>query len=520
MKFKNLFKNKNTTYFLLLLILAIVQSFYFLVSGVEPWDTQIFFVICTFLIYILIGSFSKKLLNIFILFSFLVTCLIFPIIQIYGTIDYPLINSVFYSNKISGFSYIKTLNKNILLPLFFLAIFSFFLIQKKVKIRLGKKVKIIILVLLIFFPIRKYLIPHDENRYQYVYFLPLNKVLKINHYYSITKDDKKDFIDALKKPNSWKIIEKDKQATKRNIVVIIGESVRKDFLHSYGFPIKNTPFIDSSNCVQFDNYIAVASHTVESLTRTIALSENLTDYNVSNNLITLSKKADYKTYWISNQGIYGKYSSPVSEIGLQADFHYFLPKKNWKHQKDDAILPHFKKVMQDTVSHKMIVLHMQGSHPLVSDRTDGVYDEFVKSKEFSCYSKTIKDLDEFLKNVYTELVKRGESFDMIYFSDHGLKIREDGYISHSNGVKECYQVPLLLWSDKTKERKKIEATRTGKDFLHLFSEILGIKTANIKRSYQFLSEDKNDDKQIEVNTEDKKKYEDLENNPISLLFEE
>ncbi len=520
MKFNNLFKNKNTTYVLFLLLLAILQSFYFLVSGVESLETQIFFAICTFFIYVFFGSLSKKLLNFFIIFSFFVACVVFPIIKIYGVIDYSLINSVFYSNKVSGFSYLKTLNKDILLPLFFLAIFSLFLIQKRANICLNNKVKIFILVVLIFFPIRKFFISHKRNIYQYVYFLPLNKVLKINHYYLETKEDKLKFIKALKKPNSWKIIKKEERPIKKNIVVVIGESVRKDFLHSYGFPIKNTPFIDKSNCIQFDNYISVASHTVESLTRTIALADNLTDYNVSNNLITLSQKIGYKTYWISNQGMFGQYSSPVSEIGLQADFHYFLPKKNWKHQKDEEMLPHFKKIMKDTISHKMIVLHMQGSHPSASDRTGGVYDEFIKSKELSCYSKSIKDLDEFLKSVYVELVRADKDFEMVYFSDHGLKIKENGYILHSNNFKECYQVPLLLWNNKIKESKRIKATRTGKDFLHLFSEILGVKTENIKRNYLFLSEEKNDDKEIEVNTEDKKKYKDLESNPISLIFEE
>ncbi len=518
MKF-NLFKNKNTTYVIFLLILVIAQSFYLLVSDIEALHTKIFFAIYTFLIYVLIGSFSRKLLNIFIIFSFIVTCVIFPVIKIYGAIDYALINSVFYSNKISGVSYLKTLDKTILLPLFLLAIFSIFLIRKDATIRLNKMVKILMLVVFIFFPIRKYLITHKINMYQHVYFLPLNKVLKTTYYYLETKEDKQDFINALKQPNSWEIIKSPEQLSKKNIVVVIGESVRKDFLHSYGFPIKNTPFIDSSNCIQFDDYISVASHTVSSLTRSIALSENLIDYNVSNNLVTLAKKIGYKTYWISSQGMFGQYSSPVSEIGLQADYHYFLPKKNWKHQKDEAILPHFEKVMKDTVSRKMIVLHMQGSHPLVCDRTGGVYDEFIKSEELSCYNRSIKDLDKFLKNVHTELTKTGEEFDMIYFSDHGLKIKEDGYILHGDNFKECYQVPLLVWGNDIKKSKKIKATRTGKDFLLLFSEILGVKTKNIKRNYHFISEEKNDDKEIEVSIWDRKKYKDLKDNPVRLIFE-
>ncbi len=510
---------KNYKPYIYILILSLLQSFYFLGSHEEPLHTKIFFTITSFLICILLGSFSKKLFNIFIIFSLLVTCVIFPTIKIYGAIDYPLINSVFYSNKISGASYLKALNSGILIPLFLLAIFSFFLVRKNMNFHLDNKFKIIALAILIFFPIRRGLINSNPDLYKYFYILPVNKVLKAGHYYFLTKKEKKNFINALKKSDSWKIIARPKELPKKNIVVVIGESVRKDFLHSYGFPIKNTPFIDDSNRIQFEDYISVATHTVQSLTHTIALSDNLIDYNVANNIISLSKKAGYKTYWISVQGMFGQYSSPISEIGLQANFHYFLPKDKWIHQKDDAMLPHFKEVMKDTAKQKVIVLHMQGSHPLACDRTGGIYDEFIKSDELSCYNKSIKDLDELLKNVYTELTKTGEDFDMIYFSDHGLKIKEDGYILHGNS-KECHQVPLLLWSNKIKETKKIKATRTGKDFLHLFSEILAIKTKNIQRNYQFISEDKNDDKEIEVNSNGRKKYKDLESNPIRLIFED
>ncbi len=167
--------SKDYKSYIYILILSLLQSFYFLGSQKDPLHTKIFFAITTFLIFIFLGNFSKKLLNIFIIFSFLVTCVVFPTIKIYGTIDYSLINSVFYSNKISGVSYLKVLNSGILIPLFLLAIFSFFLVRRNMIFRLGNKFKIISLVILIFFPIRRGLINSNPDLYKYLYILPVNK---------------------------------------------------------------------------------------------------------------------------------------------------------------------------------------------------------------------------------------------------------------------------------------------------------------------------------------------------------
>ncbi|MBS9768855.1 MAG: hypothetical protein KGV44_15140, partial [Flavobacteriaceae bacterium] len=83
-----------------------------------------------------------------------------------------------------------------------------------------------------------------------------------------------------------------------------------------------------------------------------------------------------------------------------------------------------------------------------------------------------------------------------------------------------YDVPLLLWSNKITKPQKIKATRTAKDFLHLFSEILEVKTENIQRNYKFISEDKSDGEIFIYDwTPQPKKYKNLKSNPVSTVFE-
>lgn len=75
---------------------------------------------------------------------------------------------------------------------------------------------------------------------------------------------------------------------------------------------------------------------------------------------------------------------------------------------------------------QLIVLHLMGSHPQACDRTQGKYETFVQSKETSCYLYTMTQTDDLLRQLYEQLRNSGNSFSMVYFSDHGLAFKERG----------------------------------------------------------------------------------------------
>lgn len=113
-------------------------------------------------------------------------------------------------------------------------------------------------------------------------------------------------------------------------VVVIGESVRKDLLHAYGFELENTPFLDDVNEKIFTNFISAAPSTVPSLTHTI--SEHV---KIQNNIITLAKKAGFYTDWISNQGSISGADTPIASIGKRADTPIFIKKGCFTSGEDD-----------------------------------------------------------------------------------------------------------------------------------------------------------------------------------------
>ncbi|MCN7438821.1 sulfatase-like hydrolase/transferase, partial [Escherichia coli] len=90
------------------------------------------------------------------------------------------------------------------------------------------------------------------------------------------------------------------------IVIVTGESVRRDYMSVYGYPVPTTPWLNTAPGLFIDGYTSAAASTVPSLNRTL-----IYDYEQNpdsgNNVVALAAKAGYSTWWISNQGKLGEH---------------------------------------------------------------------------------------------------------------------------------------------------------------------------------------------------------------------
>jgi glucan phosphoethanolaminetransferase (alkaline phosphatase superfamily) len=63
----------------------------------------------------------------------------------------------------------------------------------------------------------------------------------------------------------------------------------------------------------------------------------------------------------------------------------------------------------------------------------------------------------------------GNSFSMVYFSDHGLAFKERGkevqYLAHDDKFQQNFQVPFMVLSSDDKTHRIIKARRSANDFL-------------------------------------------------------
>ena len=280
-------------------------------------------------------------------------------------------------------------------------------------------------------------------------------------------------------------------------VVVIGESARRDALGAFGGHWDNTPFASHVNGTLFADYIAASGSTQKSLGLTL---NRVVDGKplYQDNFVTLANRAGFQTWWFSNQGQIGQYDTAIASIAKRADEAHFLKSGDFeadKNTRDDDLLKMTAQVLSTPRTQpQLIVLHLMGSHPQACDRTQGKYDVFVQSKETSCYLYSMTQTDDLLSKLYAQLRNTGESFSMVYFSDHGLAFKERGkevqYLAHDDKFQQNFQVPFMVLSSDDKTHRVIKARRSANDFLRFFSQWTGIQAKEIASPYRFISEQK------------------------------
>ncbi|WP_239351618.1 phosphoethanolamine transferase [Snodgrassella communis] len=208
-------------------------------------------------------------------------------------------------------------------------------------------------------------------------------------------------------------------------VVIIGESVRKDYLSVYGYPLNTTPYLKTAKGIFIDGLIAAASNTQLSLSRTLFKTmpnENKINWGI--NFVFLANKAGYETYWVSNQGIIEYGDDIFYTLAQSASQAHFFKEGNYlsNDTDDEEILPIFSKIVNSNNKNKVIFIHMIGSHEPVCYRLGNFQPSFQIYNEASCYVATIEKLDLFIKNI-TDILKK-KNYKLMYFSDHGLSVEK------------------------------------------------------------------------------------------------
>lgn len=270
-------------------------------------------------------------------------------------------------------------------------------------------------------------------------------------------------------------------------ILVVGESVRRDYMGLYGYPVNNTPFLSTVKGTFFNNYVSSSFATVPSLTHSFILN-NDGALQFNNNILRLAKLSGLHTYWLSNQGVFGIHDSPVAMIGKDADYSYFIKNgdsNDGAYYPDEALLPEYSRAIKKP-GDKLIVLHLIGSHPDACSRTNGKYGVRLKSEEISCYVQSIKNTDALLKQAVNIAIKNGGPWSLIYFADHGLShINNRNDLSHSDKYKENYAPPFVMISYDSDSAKEIDEIRSGLDFMGIFAQWIGVTDKHIKHSCDY-----------------------------------
>ena len=261
----------------------------------------------------------------------------------------------------------------------------------------------------------------------------------------------------------FNLIKTDEQSIE-NIVILIGESVRKQNMSLYGYQRDTTPIeaSEKENMLLYQNAYSPAAIT--NISVPIVLSNlDISNYKkelrkLSDNVVNTANHLNYNTFWYSTQG---------GAQGITA-IASFAKNKKFLNGYDEAVIPYLKEALKDSSPKKLIVLHINGSHPYACDKyppKEAVWEGGIDE----CYDNSIRYTDKIIGQIF-ELLKNKNSA-LVYFSDHG-QIKENEIYKHGD-YREAVQVPYFVWfSPSIKTDKKGQKIEKPTSITTVYSKVL------------------------------------------------
>jgi glucan phosphoethanolaminetransferase (alkaline phosphatase superfamily) len=374
-----------------------------------------------------------------------------------------------------------------------------------------------ILILFFIFLFKKFPFPKVNNRYLIIFILGLcfHKPIKVTIKYhpdtfnstiysifSNTKYPILEFCIAFYESGKLYLTEKQQQIKQieqtnsipiisvnpkhKTYIIIIGESVRKDYMSAYGFKYDNTPFARNHASIIWDGLIAPAPNTQSSIPHIISQSVFPNGKEVhaqlNNNIVSIANDAKFETYWLSNQGKLGKIEITVPRIASYAQHAFYTKKgeyngKSSRGKYDTLLLPELNNILlKEGNKPKLIIMHLIGSHPHFCKRLEFDVQFNLNNKNLSCYASSIKETDDLIAQTIGMLKKHNQDYSVVYFADHGLA-HTDQYndLRHNAEYKDSYRIPFIFFDSDNKPQQKINKQISGLQLVYLLSNWLGIK---------------------------------------------
>lgn len=278
------------------------------------------------------------------------------------------------------------------------------------------------------------------------------------------------------------------------VVLVIGESSRRKNFSLYGYTRRDTnPTLQQIQGLHLLNAVATRGSTLYALPR-ILEREGI-------KLTTVTSRAGIPTTCIVNYTLYDNCAA-VGELKVHDCAH-------GGKCYDEDVIPLFKKELQTYSSgERLVILHLGGgSHgPLYLDRHPPEFQRFqpmctdadVASKctleqLYNSYDNTILYVDYVLGQTIQALDASGAPYVLIYLSDHGESLLENGMMFHGvpPGVAlpaEQANIPLIVKSsvpiaiDKRSEYQQPDVYDSVLDLLSIESPQLDRSGSFIRRA--------------------------------------
>ena len=195
------------------------------------------------------------------------------------------------------------------------------------------------------------------------------------------------------------------------------------------------------------------------------------DYHRALSIANVARKAGYKVFWLSNQQ---PFRVPTQLIADTVDEAVFITREVagvQAHRYDGRLLPHLARALQDSAPHKLIFVHLMGSHLQYANRYpsefaifDGTPPRVVSDDllpwqvdEINEYDNSIRYTDWLVGQAARLVCQYGRgAAGWMLFSDHGEEVYETARLNgHTpdHPTRPMFTIPVVFWHNEALRRQ-------------------------------------------------------------------
>lgn len=248
-----------------------------------------------------------------------------------------------------------------------------------------------------------------------------------------------------------------KNASWDKIIFILGESLSPHHMSLYGYQQPTTPFLDSQKSnPDFFYTIGLAGGVSTDIAVAFLMNLGFGDGGSlkaakgQQCLFKLAKTNHYSTHFLSAQNAEQlRYIIPYLCSSSLDDFRSLeqISPQTVDHQAadDKDLLPELKKLLA-LDSKQFIILHQRGSHAPWERRSTEMNRRFPHTDKIGYYNNSVVEFDLFMKGINAIAQTSNKKTLIIYVSDHGEAMGQDGKWGHGQLIKAAFEIPVIIMS--------------------------------------------------------------------------